>query len=85
MVKDLQVSYLINLRNSNSIVKTLQEVFDEIKSDKSKLTTIELNDLYESGSELYTIKKKVFQLLLFVHYLIKTIEKKKELSNTIVY
>ncbi|MGC4128690.1 MAG: BT4734/BF3469 family protein [Bergeyella sp.] len=65
MIKDLQVSYLNNLRNPNSIVKTLQDIFDEIKSDKHKLFTIELNDLYKSGNELYSIKKKNLPVVTF--------------------
>jgi hypothetical protein len=65
MVKNLQVNYLDDLRKSNSIVKTLSDIFDEIQSDKNKLLTFELNDLYQSGSELYSIKKKRLPVVTF--------------------
>lgn len=65
MMKDLQISYLSNLRNSSSTVITLQDTFEEIKSDKARLFTLELNNLYKSGSELYSIKKKNLPVVTF--------------------
>ncbi|NML55824.1 BT4734/BF3469 family protein [Chryseobacterium cheonjiense] len=76
-MKDLQISYLSNLRNSNSTVTTLHDIFQEIKSDKAKLFTLELNDLYKSGSELYSIKKKNLPVVTFCA-LFKENNRKKE-------
>lgn len=77
MMKDLQISYLSNLRNSNSTVTTLHDIFQEIKSDKARLFTLELNDLYKSGSELYSIKKKNLPVVTFCA-LFKENNRKKE-------
>ncbi|WP_167356202.1 BT4734/BF3469 family protein [Chryseobacterium jejuense] len=76
-MKDLQISYLSNLRNSNSTVITLHDIFEEIKSDKARLFTLELNDLYKSGSELYSIKKKNLPVVTFCA-LFKENNRKKE-------
>ncbi|MDR6489109.1 hypothetical protein J2799_003648 [Chryseobacterium vietnamense] len=65
MIKDLQVSYLSNLKNSTSIVKNIGDIFREIGSSKIKLFTLELNELYKSGSELYSIKKKNLPVVTF--------------------
>lgn len=65
MIKDLQVSYLSNLKNSTSITKTLEDIFKEIKSEKIKWFTLELNELYKSGSELYSIKKRNLPVVTF--------------------
>lgn len=77
MMKDLQISYLSNLRNSNSTVTTLHDIFQEIKSDKARLFTLELNDLYKSESELYSIKKKNLPVVTFCA-LFKENNRKKE-------
>jgi len=64
-MKDIQVNYLSNLRNSNSDIKTLEEIFKEIENDSTKFSTLELNNLYRCGSELYPIKKKNLPVVTF--------------------
>ncbi|GEN77473.1 BT4734/BF3469 family protein [Chryseobacterium hagamense] len=81
MIKDLQVSYLNNLRNSTSVIKTLGDIFKEIESEKIKLTTLELNELYKSGSELYSVKKKNLPVVTFCALFEQNNRKKEGIIN----
>ncbi len=65
MLENLKVNYLKNLRDSTSIIKTINDVFEEIKSDKHKVFTLELNKLYQVESEMYSIKKKNLPVVTF--------------------
>lgn len=65
MIDNVRITYLKNIRTLTSESKTLKDIFLEIKSDLHKEITLELNNLYKIGSELYSIKKKNLPAVTF--------------------